>query len=72
MQKESGVLATKKLLDYVLSLGGTALNVHRLENGDGVLKQELCIASSASADRIVVMWRVTVYIEKFEDPQLAA
>ncbi|KAJ8063597.1 hypothetical protein OCU04_007466 [Sclerotinia nivalis] len=72
VQKESGVLATKKLLDYVLSLAGTAPNVHRLENGDGVLEQELCIASSASVDGIVVMWRVTVCVEKFEDPQLAA
>jgi hypothetical protein len=38
VQKESGVLATKKLLDYVFSLAGAALNVHRLENGDGVFE----------------------------------
>lgn len=71
MQEQTRVVSTEELLQHLLGLAGTALDIDRPENGDDVLEQELGIARPPR-------WRTPFSgvirggVEERKDAQLAA
>lgn len=70
-------MATKKLLDHILSLACAPLRIHCPEDGEDVFDQEVCLDMSGSVVVVgfVVVWSVCVFIvllDKSKDSQLAA
>jgi hypothetical protein len=67
------VIAPDELLDQILRMPVTSLHVHGFEDCDDVFEQELRLADSASAEKVVVMRRISfiVCVEKSEDAQFA-
>ena len=54
VQEEAGGIAAEEIGQHGLGLAGAAARVDRLEDGDGVLEQELGVAGSAAAAAVFV------------------
>jgi hypothetical protein len=64
VQKEAGVVAPEKVGQHGLGLALTALDVDRLEDGDGVFEQELGVIAAAQHTRgsVIVVIVIAVVV----------